>query len=94
VDRRVIPGQPHDPVPDELEIRVAVGVPLAVATGAVEIEAVELDDEPFRFPVRINLVSCGFSLNYGIEGGVVISGAVCRSLLKRRSSSLFWVLGS
>ena len=52
---------------DQLQVGVARGVALAVAAGAVELEAVELDGEPLVRPVGVDLVGAGLSFHQGIE---------------------------
>ena len=69
VDGHVVPSQAHHAVADQLEVRVAGRVSLAVATGAVELEAVELDGELLVDPEGIDLVRGLLSLNCGIECG-------------------------
>src|SRR5919112_3714118 len=65
----VIPGQPHHPVSCELEVGVAVSVAFAIAPGAVELEAVELDGEALLWPEGIDFVGGFLSFNCGIEDG-------------------------
>jgi len=52
----------------ELQVGVAVGVLLAVATGAVELEAVELHSEVVLWPEGVDFVGRLLSFNYCIEG--------------------------
>ena len=59
----VVAGQSHHPVPRELEIGIAVRVALAVATGAVEFKAVELDGEFLLRPEGVYFVGACLSLN-------------------------------
>ena len=58
----------------ELQIGVAVGIALAVAAGAVELEAVELDGEVVLWPEGVDFVGVCLSFNYSIEEW----GSVCR----------------
>ena len=44
------------------------GIPLAIAARAVELEAVELDGEPFGGPVRVHFVRGWLSFDCSIEG--------------------------
>ena len=67
VHGHVVPGQSHHAESRELEIGVAVGVALAVAPGAVELEAVELDGESLFRPEGVNFVGACLSLNCSIE---------------------------
>jgi hypothetical protein len=67
VDGHVVPSQAEDSIAGELEIRVAGGVPLAVAASAVEFEAVELDGETVLCPEGVNLMRPGLTVNESIE---------------------------
>jgi hypothetical protein len=48
-------GDSQHPVAGQLQIRIARAVALERATGAVELEAVELDDQPLARPQRVDL---------------------------------------
>ena len=90
----VIPRQSHHTLPSQLEIGVTGGVALAIAPGSVELEAVELDRETLLWPEGIDFVYGCFSAHCSMKVGLGMSVVVSTSALKRRSSSLFWVLGS
>jgi hypothetical protein len=68
VDGHVVPGEPHYAVAGQLEVGVAGGVALAIAAGAVKLEAVELDGEPLLGPEGVDLVRGLLSFNCSIEG--------------------------
>ena len=53
----------------ELQVGVAVRIALPVATGSVELEAVELDSELLFRPEGVDFVGRLLSFNYRIEGG-------------------------
>jgi hypothetical protein len=66
-------GDPKPPegalaVAGQLEVSVAGGVALAIAAGAVKLEAVELDGEPLLGPEGVDLVRGLLSFNCSIEG--------------------------
>src|SRR5829696_8084424 len=67
VDGHIVPCQAHHAVSDELQVRIAGRVALAISARAVELEAVELDGETVLGPKRIHFVSGLLSLNCRIE---------------------------
>src|SRR5688572_16852453 len=67
VHGHVIPREAHDPITSELQVRVACGVPLAVAARSVELEAIDLDGEPVIRPERVDLMDAGLAVDQGIE---------------------------
>ena len=68
VDAHVVPREAHHAVPGQLEVGVAGGVALAIAAGAVELEAVELDGQALVGPEGVHLVRGLLSFNCSIEG--------------------------
>jgi hypothetical protein len=68
VNGDVVPCEAHYAVAGQLEVGVAVGVALAIATRAVELEAVELDGEPLVGPKGVHFVRGLLSLHCSIEG--------------------------
>src|SRR5215208_2069810 len=56
VDGHVVPRQAHDAAARQLQVRIAGGIAFAVAAGAVNLEAVELDGELVGWPEGVDLV--------------------------------------
>src|SRR5690606_30519660 len=65
--RDVPPGHAHDPQAQAEEVGVAPAVVLEAVARGVELEAVDLDDEPLPAPEEIHLVTADVDVQLGFR---------------------------